>query len=371
MSNSDQVYSQISSCLHDFHPHLHRRRFANWVWVIVGLVLARSVHLSAIANHIPDATDAAARIAKVRRWLKNDHIDTQALYLPIIRHVLQRWAHRDVTIVLDGCFVFGDRLQMLRLSLSHCYRAFPLAWKVVASKGVVSLPVCEALLEHTATLLGRCRKVTFLADRGFRSRDWARKCRELDWNYIIRIANTTTITFADGRSMRIDQLSIKPGQRRYLPRVKLTQEADWQCNVAVCWTRATASCPSELCAVMTNVYPNGWVLRHYIKRMHIEQSFRDEKSGGFNLDTSRLTDPKRLDTLLLAMAIAVLWIYELGEAVLREGKRRALDPGHKRQLSVFQLGWRQLQRAISCGLPLSCTLSLRPFKPDPVQKSVS
>lgn len=105
--------------------------------------------------------------------------------------------------------------------------------------------------------------------------------------------------------------------------------------------------------------------------MHIEESFRDDKSGGFNLDGSRLTDPKRLDALLLALAIAVLWVYELGEKVLTDKQRRTVDPGYKRQLSVFQLGWRQLHRALSCDLPLAFDLALHPFRPDPVRNSVS
>ena len=371
MSRSMQLYTEVSKQLEVFHAHLHRRRLANWVWVIVGMILAKSVQLSAIANHIPDATDATARIAKIRRWLKNPRIDTQSLYEPIIGHVLERWANRDVTIILDGCFVYGDRLQMQRLSLSHCFRALPLAWKVVSSKGLVSLDVCKAMLDHAAKLLKRVRRVTFLADRGYRSRDWARKCRELEWDYSIRIANNTTLTFCDGHTSTPEELSIKQGQCRYLKQVRLTLAADWECNLAICWTRATPKSPSELCVVMTNLHADGWVLRHYIKRMHIEESFRDDKSGGFNLDDSRLTDPKRLDALLLALAIAVLWVYELGEKVLTEEQRRTIDPGYKRQLSVFQLGWRQLHRAISCDLPLAFDLILHPFKPDPVRNSVS
>ena len=145
MSSSQQLYNKVISQLELFPPHLDRRRLANWIWIIVGLIQAKSVQLSAIANHSPDKTDAGARSAKVRRWLKNPRIDAQVLYEPIIRHVLEQWANRDVTIILAGCFVYGDRLQMQRLSLSHCFRALPLAWKVVSSKGLVSRDVCEPI----------------------------------------------------------------------------------------------------------------------------------------------------------------------------------------------------------------------------------
>jgi len=124
--------------------------------------------------------------------------------------------------------------------------------------------------------------------------------------------------------------------------------------------------PSELCVVITNLHADGWVLRQYLRRMHIEESFRDDKSGGFDLHHSQLTDPKRLDTLLLSLAVATLWIYEVGEQTLREERRKQIDPAYQRQLSVFQIGWRQLRRLISCSLPPVCTLQLRPFRPEPV-----
>jgi hypothetical protein len=366
MSSSQSLYTHILETLSTFHPDIHAKRLTNWVWVIVGLIQARSVHLSEIANHIPGPALAAGRIMKIRRWLSNKHITSQTLYQPIIEQVLSGWVGREVTIILDGCFVNGEALQMLRLSLSHCYRALPLAWQVVAQAGLVELAVCEAMLEHVATLLRPTRRVTFLADRGFRDRAWARKCRNLGWDYIIRIANNTYITFGDGRQIAVEQLGVKPGQRRYFPNVRLTREADWPCNIAITWTRATPKCPSELCVVMTNLHADGWVLRHYLKRMHIEESFRDEKSGGFSLDATHLRDPKRLDSLLLAIAVAVLWMYEIGEQVIRDENRCEIDPGYKRQLSVFQLGWRQLRRGLSCTVLPAITLVLRPFKPEPV-----
>jgi hypothetical protein len=366
MSSSQQLYQQVFNKLRAVHPSLHLKRLNVWVWVIVGLILGKSVHLSEIALHMASEAEAAGRIMRIRRWLASKWIVSRQLYDPLIRELLKAWSGREVTIILDGCFVRHKALQMLRLSLSHCYRALPLGWEVVTNKGNVELEVCEKMLDYAATLLRSTRRVTFLADRGFRDRAWARKCRRLGWDYIIRIANNTTITFTDGRQITAEELGIKKGKCCYLTNVRLTLEADWSCNLAITWTRETASCPAELCVLMTNRYPDGWVLRHYLKRMHAEQAFRDDKSGGFDLHATHLSDPKRLDTLLLALAVAILWIYQLGEEVIRSDKCSDIDPAYKRQLSVFQLGWRKLRRLISCSVPPPCTLKLRPFKPEPV-----
>jgi hypothetical protein len=345
---------------------MHLKRLSVWVWVVVGLIQGQSVQLSEIANHIPGDTLAVGRVARVRRWLASKSITSRTLYQPLIEEVLRAWSGREVTIILDGCFIRHKALQILRVSLSHCYRALPLAWEVVTSQGNVELDVCATMLEHVARLLKPMRRITLLADRGFRSREWARKCCELKWDYIIRIANNTTITFPGGVQHAADQLGVKPSERRYLPNLRVTLEADWVCNLAITWTRATPTSEAELCVLMTNLRPSGWVLRHYLKRMHIEESFRDDKSGGFDLEASHLTDPKRLDTLLLALSVAVVWVYELGEQVLRDNRRGEVDPAYKRQLSVFQLGWRFLRRCISCATPPCCMLQLKPFKPEPV-----
>lgn len=64
--------------------------------------------------------------------------------------------------------------------------------------------------------------------------------------------------------------------------------------------------------------------------MSTERSFRDDKSGGFDMEHTRLQHAQRIDHLLLAIAIATLWLHELGEFVLKQGdgSRCQVDPAH-------------------------------------------
>jgi hypothetical protein len=364
MSISQELYTRVFTKLRMIHPEPHLKRIANWVWIIVGLILSHSVHLNKIAQHIPSEAQAAGRIAQVRRWLSNKFINVPAFYRPLITEALQGWAHQDVFVILDGCSVNHEALQFFRLSLSHCFRAIPLTWLVVKGPGLITVEKCEALLNEAAKLLRPVATVTFLADRGFRDQDWAQKCRRLRWNYGLRVANNTGVTLPCGRLLAVNTLGVQPGGPRYFQNVRLTAEAEWVCNLAVTWTKPTPQQPAELCAIAMNVPAGPRTLKDYLKRMHIEQSFRDDKSGSFDLDATKLTDPDRLNHLLLAIAVAVLWIYDIGEAVLRTGERQEIDPAYKRQLSVFQIGWRKLQRWLSCQsstLPF-LTLHLSPFR---------
>jgi hypothetical protein len=103
--------------------------------------------------------------------------------------------------------------------------------------------------------------------------------------------------------------------------------------------------------------------------MSIEESFRDDKSGGFDMAHIRLQHVERIDHLLLALAIATLWCHESGEFILKQGddSRCLVDPAYKRTLSLFQLGLRWIKRVLATnlyGLPdfqaILSNLSLKP-----------
>ncbi len=105
MSSSQELYTRVFTKLRTVHPEPHLKRIATWVWVIVGLILSHSVHLSQIAQHIPSQAQAAGRIAQVRRWLSNPFINVPAFYRPLITEAVHGWAGKDVFIILDGCSV--------------------------------------------------------------------------------------------------------------------------------------------------------------------------------------------------------------------------------------------------------------------------
>ena len=93
-------------------------------------------------------------------------------------------------------------------------------------------------------------------------------------------------------------------------------------------------------------------LREYAGRTGIEQSFRIDKSGGFDLAHTRLQHAQRINHLLLALASATLWCHEPGEFVLQQGEpaRCLVDPAQARTLSLFQLALRCLKRFLATGL---------------------
>jgi hypothetical protein len=374
MSSSHELYHRIIGILQSLVEVKNAKQLDNWVWIVVGIVQAKSIALSQIATHIPWEVEAESRVTTIRRWLMSPHIDVWALYRPVLAHVLQDWQAVEAVVILDGVMVFGDRLQIFRLSLRHGGRAIPLAWAVIPSKGLVQVERLETMLRRVAEFLRpRVKQVRFLADRGFRDCDWASLCLKFGWNYNIRVTCNTLVTLSNGKCCRIDALGVPLGQSRYWQHVALTAAAKLDTGLSVTWTKGDKKPKPELLAVISNERAHPKRLREYGWRMSIEQSFRDDQSGGFDMEHTRLQHPERLERLLLALAIATLWCHELGEQVLAEGEsaRREIDPGPSRELSLFQLGLRWLKRCLSTAIERLSAFkaSLSPIKLEPVAQS--
>ena len=351
MSSSQELYNRLSDKLRALVQVKNRKQVSNWIWIIVGILQSQSANLSQIANNLPMGTKAESRVTLIRRWLMNPQVKVWQFYKKVLEHVLSGWSEVEAYIILDGVMVFGDRWQIFRVSLRHGCRAIPLAWTIVEGKGLVQVARLKSMLEKVQRFLKRyVKRVTLFADAGFRDCDWAQLCEEIGWNYAIRIACNTYITLPDGTSDRLDNW-VPVNRNRYFQTVLLTRETKLQTNVSVTWTTDSKGKP-EMVAIITDQSACRARLREYSFRMSIEQSFRDDKSGGFDLEHTRLQHAQRIDHLLLAMAIATLWCHELGEFVLKQGEsaRCLVNPAHERTLSLFQLGLRWLKRFLATDL---------------------
>ena len=351
MSSSQELYNRLNEKLRELVQVKNGKQVTNWIWIVVGILQTQSPNLSKIANCLPMETQAASRVTLIRRWLMNRQVKVWFFYKRVLEHVLSGWSAVEAYIILDGVMVFGDRWQIFRVSLQHGCRAVPIAWTLMEGKGLVKVTKLKNMLEKVHRFLKKyVKRVTFLADAGFRDCDWAQLCEDLGWNYAIRVACNTYITWPDGTCDRLDNL-VPVNCNRYFQDVLLTRDTKLQTNVSVTWTTNKKGEP-EMVAVITDQIACRARLREYGGRMSIEQSFRDDKSGGFDLEHTRLQHAQRIDHLLLAMAIATLWCHELGEFVLQQGEptRCLVDPAHERTLSLFQLGLRWLKRFLATRL---------------------
>ena len=75
--------------------------------------------------------------------------------------------------------------------------------------------------------------------------------------------------------------------------------------------------------------------------------FGDMKKHGFDLECSMLHTFLRLSRLTLAVAFLYVWMVSTGTCVIHRGLRHLVDRKDRRDLSIFQIGLRFIERKIT------------------------
>ena len=76
----------------------------------------------------------------------------------------------------------------------------------------------------------------------------------------------------------------------------------------------------------------------------------DFKKHGFDLESTMLRDFLRLSRLTLAVAFLYVWLISVGCTTIHAGLRHLVDRNDRRDLCIFQIGLRFIQRRLTNGL---------------------
>jgi Transposase DDE domain len=337
--------------MHFFQPRPtgHRERHLNTlVAMICGLVGGQSAHLSTMADHAPSEGAAQESVmARFRRWLKQDAHTVDGWFLPVAEALLATLAHQPLVLVLDGSVV-GRGCVALMLSVVYHGRALPLAWVVVqGEKGHFPQATHCALIAQIQQIMPPAAEVTVLGDGEFDGTELQAALRQLHWQYVCRTAPNLVMTVY-GRQLHIGDLAPLRGELLAVRPAWMTAEHFGPVSILAIWEAAYAA-PLYL---VTNMPDLDAALAVYRKRAHIETFFSDQKSRGFRLHKSHLSDPQRLARLLIAACLAYLWLVYLGVCALRDGWLKQLHRRDRCDLSLFRLGLRLLARCLKDAIPI-------------------
>jgi hypothetical protein len=160
------------------------------------------------------------------------------------------------------------------------------------------------------------------------------------------------------------------------------KESQLTCTLLGCWGEDH----TDPWLVVTDLLPQAADVCWYGMRAWIEQSFKRLKSGGWQWQSTRMTDPERAERLWLAMAVATWWLLSVGgesEANVRIETLPQL-PGSARRGSsrwrvtgIFRQGWCRILAALlrhdplpmghGCPEPWPTMPAVEPAEPMPEQ----
>jgi hypothetical protein len=367
MESTPRLYDTLVEVLRQHQNWVDRRHLKTLTWMVVGLMQAGKISLTAWAPYVHSrAAYAQSTVRRFARWLENERIDVHALYGPLIQQALAEWGTQVLYLALDTSTLWNTYC-LVRLSLVYRGRAVPLVWKVLDHpSSSVAYEVYKDVLDEVAELLPfRCH-VVFSADRGFADTHLMEHLTRLGWHWRIRIKGSFWI-YRDGkRCCKVNRISLSPGQALFWHHVYITKQ--WYGPVHLALGRPQDS--KEYWFVVSDEPTEPKTFEEYGLRFDIEENFLDDKSNGFQLESSLIRSAKPIERLCGVLAITTLYLVAQGTEVVKQGKRRWVDPHWFRGQSYLKIGWNWVKLALSRGYELLPGVHLSP-EADPVPAMAS
>lgn len=314
--------------------------------LISGIVGSRRTNYPQIASKVPDRAKPESRVKRISRFI-NEGDEKQAVHLmPFAGLLMSNLAERTLVLVMDGSEV-GRGCLALMLSVLYRGRALPIAWLVIAAKkGHFSQERHLQVVSAVQELIPPGADVVFLGDGEFDGTQLQARLADFGWQYACR-TSSNTILYAE-EEFSFQDLLLQPDMCLSMPDVLFTRQR-FGPVLAIAWWRKGYQEPIYL---VTNFELTQEACYWYQKRFKIETFFSDQKSRGFHLHKSHLSNPARLARLMLAACLAYLWIVYLGVWSIQKNLHTVIHRTDRCDLSLFQLGLRLIDHLLDHNLPL-------------------
>jgi len=279
-------------------------------WLMVALLEKTKAHLFTLADRLPDdETTDRARQQRIRRFLSNPRITPQLFISALVglaQPLLKDSAVIELVIDRTEWIKRQTPVNVLSVAISYKGRALPMFWVVYNRRGVsrmtdwqaVLSPVIEAL---RASCWAQNKTLHLLADREFASP----KLSQWLWE-TYRVGSTLRLKKSEYLQTVEESVPVKhyfsqlaPGQCRFLRRHRVTRSCQFHLNIALWWGKGYNG-PWALMTTNRNLLVT---ISAYSRRFGIEPMYKDWKTNAFDIEGTKVTQAKRISTLLIPIAL--------------------------------------------------------------------
>jgi hypothetical protein len=351
----NQLYDTWKMRIMELRPGQRITQIRAFVWLMIGIYLSRSVCMSKIACKMPGKAKLTSATRRLSRLLDNPAIRVREWYEPIARRWLEAQCRcmGEIHLMVDGTRV-GCGHQLLMVALAYRKRAIPIAWTwVKQARGHSGAGKQLALLAYVRRLLPKGAAVFLVGDCEFGAVEVLRELDRWHWFYVLRHKSDTCVWLNHLNAWKtLGSFVPKPGGSVWLGHGYLTSKEIYPTHLFVHWKVGE----DQPWCLATNLPDKQMALSFYSRRMWIEEMFGDMKKHGFDLESTMLRHFLRLSRLTLAVALLYVWLISIGGRTIRDGLRHLVDRIDRRDLSIFQIGLRFIERRLTNALPFRIPL---------------
>ena len=322
------------------HFDLGKTRLETLAVLLVGLANGRTVNLSHLASQFPGAALHASNYRRLQRFFQFVRLDTDTAARLVVR-ILNLEQPRLLALDRTQWALGSSEVNILVLAIVTRRFRVPLMWTLLDHRGCSNTAQRIALLERYVHLFGASSIKALLADREFIGTEWIEFLNENNIPFVIRLKENMRFQCEDGSVHDFPTLLRK--RRRgawtgWLSGMETIPEGRLR-------FAAKRIRKGELLIVATNLDDGPRGLNLYRRRWDVECFFADAKTRGFNIEDTHITNPAKLGTLLVVIALAVTWAYRCATRIMGRKDIRRKTHGRKEK-SWFRTGLDALRKWI-------------------------
>lgn len=314
-----------------FFPDFRAPVRDNFLLLIYCVLSARSLSLYKCAEYVPGEAHPRSKYRRLLRFIGMKHA---TLFCHGVARLLLSMAPASSTLVMDRTnWKRGESpINLLCLGLLiHDRFYLPLLCKSLQKNGASSELERIALMKQFMKVHGSANGFTLLADREFVGRIWFGWLRRRGLKLVIRLREKDYFESVCSQSEELDSRSSFKRQvhRKGAVSIPFKLEGYW-----FYYTGLISRTIGGDVFYLLSSYP----LAHdsaerYRKRWSIEVFFKQLKTAGFQLESTGLSKPERLQMLMAVASVAYM-------TVLDEGLARAeQEPIQSKQSSSWLRSW--------------------------------
>jgi Transposase DDE domain len=309
-----------------FRKHLSEQQYLTLEILLLLIQAHRQVKLSTLASLFPQAITYESRKRNLQRFLIIGNLCVKLLWFPLVKYWIRqqrtghkinreqrRYIHKQKHQKYGYWMIALDRTQwkgrnIFMVTLVWGTHALPLYWEILNHVGNSNLKTQKRLLNTALLLLKKCR-VVVLADREFHSPKLAQWLESKGVYFALRQKKDLHFQEYAGLEYQIlKNQGFQPGMSKFYTGVKCGKGEELGLfNIAVHWKRKYRNKgPKEPWYILTNLPTLQQTLSLYRCRWGIEQFFKDCKTGGYNLEDSKVNE-----TRFLALVLLIVIAYSL------------------------------------------------------------
>ncbi len=328
---------------------LHGARLAFMSCFIKALIIVRTVNMSSLSSALNAAVYPESNEKRLKRFFNEIELD-KISFANLMLKLLPKLDRYILSLDRTNWKIGKVNINILMLGISHQGIVFPLVWQLLDKRGNSNTRERLSLIDKLLKYLPAQKIEAIVADREFEGNTWFKGLKNRNLAFVMRIKNNTLIGY---------KAKDLPAHKRYGYLRKgdtyVCPKRVWifglRLNLAV-----TKSQEGELLVLACTDKPERAFVR-YAQRWNIECLFSALKKRGFNFEDTRLTQPSRLNNLIILLSLAFTWAHLVGEWVYQQRPLKLKNHGYL-PVSFFKRGLNYLRTAILASDAIPARISL-------------